>query len=373
VPVNISSLTNLERLELQRNALTSVPEELKAISRLRVLNVSENKITALPFEALSQLPLTEIWAAKNSLSGALVAVEVAELPQLQILDVTCNYLTGLDISGSLKLPSLHQLSCSANQISSLPDLTSWTALLNIAAGDNHISLLPKGFVTLPKIKSVDFSGNDLKILDDEIGGMESLVVFRVSGNPLREKKFSGMSTDDLKHALKARMAPVESPAPEKEPEADGSFYSAPVSPASSRPTSSHWPVRLGGVLDRSNTNSHSLNPVTAADVAANNVIKILELHHNIFKEIPSSIEFFALTLTTLSIAHNELDGERFMKDDLELPVLKDLNLSSNTLITLQPLIQHLKAPLLERLDISFNRLITLPPLKNKSAGMPRMP
>jgi Leucine-rich repeat (LRR) protein len=198
--------------------------------------------------------------------------------------------------------------------------------------------------------------------------MESLDVFRVSGNPLREKKFSGMSTDELKRALKARIIPIEPETEtetetEKDQDGDGSFYSAPVSPMSPRPSSSHWPVKMGGILDRSNTKSHSLNPVTAAEVATNNAIKILELHHNIFKEIPNSIAFFAATLTTLSLAHNELDGDRFMNDDLELPALKELNLSSNTFDSLLPLIQHLKAPQLEKLDVSFNRLITLPPLK----------
>jgi len=51
-----------------------------------------------------------------------------------------------------------------------------------------------------------------------------------------------------------------------------------------------------------------------------------------------------------------------MTDDLDLPVLKELNLSCNTFNSLQPLIQHLKASNLEKLDISFNRLSSLPPL-----------
>lgn len=165
-----------------------------------------------------------------------------------------------------------------------------------------------------------------------------------------QKKKTAEEVEDVEEAV------------EKEADADGAFYSAPVSPVS-RPSSSEWAVKPGGVLDRSGTQSHSLNPVAAADVAANNAIKVLELHHNMFKEIPSSIAFFALTLTTLSVAHNELTSDTFLKDDLELPSLKELNLSSNTFNSLQPLIQHFKAPQLERLDISFNRLTSLPVLK----------
>jgi hypothetical protein len=85
--------------------------------------------------------------------------------------------------------------------------------------------------------------------------MDNLDILRISGNPLRDKKFSGMTTEDLKRALKARMAPPEHEV-EKETDPDGAFYSAPVSPISpNRPSSSDWPVKIGAILDRSNTQS----------------------------------------------------------------------------------------------------------------------
>jgi Leucine-rich repeat (LRR) protein len=365
---SITNLQNLEALDVQRNAITSLPEGFSELLQLRVLNINENRFTSLPFQTLRRLPLIELSAAKNNLTGTLVTADVEELPKLQILDVTSNALTSLDLSGVLSLPSLHQLSCSSNRLTGLPDMASWTSLLTLAAEDNNIESIPDGFVTLPKIKNVNFNGNNLRVLDDRIGGMESLDILRIGGNPLRDKKYSGMTTEDLKRALKARMSPPE-PEIDKELDADGAFYSAPVSPISARSTSSDWAVKPGGVLDRSNTQSHSLHPVAAADIAANHPIKVLELHHNLFKEIPSSVAFFAATLTTLSLAHNELTSDTFLKDDLELPALKELNLSSNTFNSVQPLIQHLKAPLLERLDISFNRLTSLPILKRHFPGL----
>ena len=359
---SITNLQCLEALDLQRNSVTSLPESFADLVQLRLLNINENRFTSLPFQILRRLPLIELSATKNNLTGTLVTADVEELPKLQILDVTSNSLTSLDLSGVLSLPALHQLSCSSNRLTGLPDMSSWVSLLTLAAEDNSIESIPDGFVTLPKIKNVNFNGNNLRVLDDRIGGMESLDILRIGGNPLRDKKFAGMTTEDLKRALKARMAPAEQ-SPDMDGSADGAFYSAPDTPISPRPSSSDWPVKTGGVLDRSNTQSHSLNPVAAADVAANNAVKSLELHHNLFKEIPSSVAFFAATLTSLSLAHNELTSDAFLKDDLDLPALKELNLSSNTFNSIQPLIQHLHAPLLERLDISFNRLTSLPPLK----------
>ena len=359
---SISNLKNLEILDIQHNAFTALPDGLADLVRLRVLNITENNFISLPFHVLRQLPLIEILAAKNKLAGALVGSDVDELPCLQVLDITGNSLTSFDTSGKLRLPALHQLSCTANRLKSLPDMSSWVSLLTLSAEDNDIAEIPEGFITLSKVKNVNFNGNNLRVLDGRIGSMDSLDIFRIGGNPLRDKKFASMATEDLKRALKARLAPTDLDG-EREADAGGAFYSAPVSPMSSRPSSSDWPVKAGGVLDRSDTKSHSLNPVAAAHIAANETIRVLELHHNIFKEIPSSIAFFAASLTSLSLAHNELTSDTFLKDDLDLPMLKELNLSSNTFNSVQPLIQRLQAPMLERLDISFNRLTSLPPLK----------
>jgi Leucine-rich repeat (LRR) protein len=239
-------------------------------------------------------------------------------------------------------------------------MTSWQSLLTLAAEDNNISSIPEGFTELTKVKNVDLTGNNIKVLDDRIGRMESLDIFRVSGNPLREKKFSSMTVEDLKRALSSRLAPLETEiAQEESPEI---FTSCPSSPT--RPSSSSWPVKAGGVLDRSNTQTLSLDPVLAAETAINNTIRVLDLRHNLFKEIPSPITLFASTLTTLILSHNELANDTFLNEDLELPSLKELNLSSNTLISLHPLTTRLHAPSLEKLDISFNRLRSLPILRS---------
>lgn len=355
---SIAKLQGLEVLDIQHNHLTSLPEGLVELVRLRVFNITGNAFTSLPFETIYRLPLIELSASRNKLEGVLIKMQDVELPQLQVLDVSSNVLSSL-ASGELRLPALHQLSCAANRLTNLPNMASWQSLLTLAAEENNISIIPEGFTSLTRIKNVDLTGNNLRTLDDRIGLMESLDIFRVSGNPLREKKFSSMTVEDLKRALGARLAPPEVEAVQEESEV---YTSCPSSPT--HHNSSDWPVKAGGILDRSNIQSFVLSPVIAAETAANNTVRTLDLRRNLFKEIPSPVTFFASTLTTLILSQNELTNDAFLNDDLNLPFLKELDLSSNTINSIQPLIQHLHAPELAKLDISFNRITSLPVLRS---------
>lgn len=359
-----------------------MPEGLGDLSRLRDLNLSENTFTSLPFNAFQRLPLTQFSAANNKLCGTLIQSNTAEFPQLRSLDISGNSIKALS-SGSLSLPSLQLLTVSANRLTHLPDVSTWVSLLTMAASDNSISALPEGFVSLPVLRTADLQGNDIRVLDDHIALMDSLDTLLISGNPLREKKFSGMSTADLKKVLKGRLEPEPEPEPVPEPaltvqingfgtfakdddsDTGTEYLDAPSTPTLPRsPSASEWSINSAlGILDRSYSQSYSLNPLVAAQIASENKIKTIELHHNSFTEIPTSIAFFGLTLTTLNLSHNALTSDIYMKDEIELPVLKELNLSSNTFSSLSPILRSLSAPCLEKLDVSFNRLTTLPLLR----------
>ncbi|KFY37800.1 hypothetical protein V495_06938 [Pseudogymnoascus sp. VKM F-4514 (FW-929)] len=381
VSAGLLSLINLEVLDLHNNQLSSLPAGLGDLTRLRVLNLSENTFTSLPFNAFQRLPLTELTVANNKLCGTLIQSNAAEFPKLRTLDISGNSIKSIS-SGSLSLPSLQLLTVSANRLTHLPNVSTWVSLITLSASDNSITDLPEGFVSLPVLKTADLQGNDLRILDDNIALMDSLDTLLVSGNPLREKKFSGMNTADLKKVLKGRLEPAEpEPEPETVQEIQNGFEStiardddsdtgteyldAPSTPTLPRsPSASEWSINTTlGILDRSYSQSYSLNPLVAAQIASENKIKTMELHHNSFTEIPTSIAFFGLTLTSLNMSHNSLTSDTFMKDEIELPALKELNLSSNTFSSLSPILRLLSAPRLEKLDVSFNRLTTLPFLR----------
>ncbi|KAI0017967.1 hypothetical protein F4780DRAFT_781819 [Xylariomycetidae sp. FL0641] len=401
-------LENLEILDLHGNNITALPSGIDRMKRLRILNLDENGFESLPFKSLSTLPLTELLVRKNKLSGILIEGGVESLPHLQILDCSNNqiaYLSSPDSRQTVNLPSLHQLSVSTNRITALPDMTSWSSILTINADENSIASFPEGFTSCQTLRHAGFTSNDIRVIPPEIARMDNLVMLRITGNPLRDKKFTSLTTEALKDALEARLQPLpgegsttsgrlsNSFAPLGSDSADISreemvepiggevnddeqsdyddFATPPTSvthsPARSRAhtlSNQVWPIKAGGILDRSNTGSSSLHPVVCSKIAAKETVRDIRLQHNTFTQFPNSLSFFTDTLTSLSMSHNQLTGESWLTEPLDLTALRELNLQNNFCTSLTPLTTHLCAPNLEKLDMSFNRVVRLPKLRD---------
>ena len=390
---NLSNLDELEILDVHGNNISALPHKFENMSRLRILDLNKNSFESLPFDTLASLPLTELNVKKNKLSGTLIEEEIDSLPQLQSLDASVNQLTRLvPLGRAISLPVAHSVSLSTNRLQGLPDMTSWTSLLTLTVNENNISGIPNSFTSLDKLRHADFSSNDIRVVPPEISRMENLSMLRLSGNPLRDKKFLSITTEDLKEVLTGRLEP---PPPYQAPEpavgilgilgdkkvaemntnsgnipfgddengSDDHFTTPPQSPSRSRShTASNqtWPVKSGGILDRSRTESSSLHPVICSKVAAEHQVRQVFLGNNMFTGLPNSLSFFAETLTTLSLGHNQLVGETYLTEELELPALKELSLSSNHISGLEPLIKFLRAPKLEKIDVSLNRINAIP-------------
>lgn len=324
--------------------------------------MSGNGLTSLPFRAIAELPVTELIASKNRIGGSLFPPDVRGMDSLQILDVSDNGLTSLTELSKLEFQSLRQLHLAGNRLTSLPDISEWTALVTLDASDNRISSIPDGFISLNKIKQANFTGNNIKKLDDRIGMMESLEIFKISNNPLKPLKYLTMSTEDLKHDLKLRLDPaVEESGEVLLPE--GEEMVKPVAqPHVVGEELEIWPVTSRGLLDGSSRGLRSLDTAILESTSTRYTITSADFHHNLLTSIPVSLSALAMTLTKLSLANNKIEGS-YLTSRLELPSLLDLNFSCNSITTLDPLLEHLSAPSLSSLNVSANRISTLPILR----------
>jgi Leucine-rich repeat (LRR) protein len=354
IPDGVCSLSNLEILEMQENGVSELPANIHKLSKLKMLNVADNKLTLLPFEQLAALPLVELMASRNRLSGVLISSAVSAMPTLQKLDVSHNALISFT-DAEIDLPALRSLGISNNRISSLPDISRWHQLTVLSADENKISEIPQGFTTLLQLKTVDLSNNSLLTIDEKVGLMDNLVAMRIEDNPLRERKLLKMNTEDLKIELRSRFeTATRSPATE-----------AHIRPFmlrnTEKPQPTAWPVNSAGVLDRSNTKLRTIESTDVETLSKEHAVRTVIIHHNQLQHIPLPLEIFGTTLVTLDMSHNKLGkNEAYLTSSITLPFLQSLNLTSNGLTTLDPLVNHLSAPALGTLILPFNRLTKLP-------------
>ena len=345
----LSSLNALEVLELQNNQLTSLPAEIGKLGHLRSLNVSENQLKNIPMEVFASL--IELRASKNQLGGTLFSID--SCPHLQELHLGNNSIVSLCVENSIDFPALKILNLSTNKFTSLPDVSSWTSLTTLLMGENKLSALPEGFTSLTEqLRTADFSSNDITRLDEKIALMDGLQSLELAANPLRERKFLTMSTDEIQRELSSRIQRGE----ELSNDHTGVIGDDVVQDAGRN----EWQVSSSGTLDLASKSLSVLNEESVKAFA--DECRQLYLQQNSFEGIPIAISLIT-HLTVLDLSKNNMGTAISMP--LELLKLRDLRLGNNRITSLIPLTTHLTAPSLQILDISQNRLYgSLLPLRS---------
>lgn len=381
LPSAICVLPHLETLDLEGNRLLGLPEALRELVSLKVLNVSGNQLTTLPMDALQALPLVELDASKNLLIASLFPLGGANgHPTLQVLNVANNSLAALTFMEHLDLPQLRSLRVDNNHLTVLPSVAAWPELTTLAAADNKISQFPHGFARLPQLRFANFTSNELRVLDPEIGRMARLEALTLAANPLREKRFLSMTAEHIKRELRGRLTPSE---PDEAAGADEDGW--PASPVtvigasegldehsgstgggsaatSSAPASASWALKAGGVLELTAKGlSDDFNDILGSFLKAHEVRDLI-LHGNRLTCVPPAL-WLGQELRSLDLSANPfVPDATYLSDDLELPVLQELNLSKCRLTTLAPLLTQLHAPNLRSLNVFANRLTGPVPL-----------
>lgn len=301
-------------------------------------------------DALNELPLVELVAAKNLLMGMLFPSAIT-VSNLQILDVSGNTLAAFSERIQLSMPSLRILNISNNMIATLPNVSTWTNLISITAEDNKLSYLPPGFTSLKSLKRVDLTGNSLTKLDENLASMDALETLIVAANPLREKKFLTLSTDEIKRDLQARLTPLPATEPTSARGEESGATDEANGEAERAKSNSGWTLKPGGILNLSSKKLSQVEPQFESFAAENDVRQIV-MHHNDFESIPATLTA-AASLTMLDLSHNVLTCVN--NRVLSFPALRELRLDNNKLRSFDSLIVYVTAPRLQLLDIRNNR------------------
>ena len=176
-------------LYLNDNQLSGeIPVELGSLTSLQKLNLCNNQLSGtIPAELGSLTSLTELYLCNNQLSGE-IPVELGNLTSLQRLYLNNNQLSG-EIPEELgSLTSLLWLFLNDNQLSGeIPvELGSLTSLLWLFLNDNQLSgEIPEELGSLTSLQRLALSNNQLSgTIPPELGSLTSLQELYLRGNQL---------------------------------------------------------------------------------------------------------------------------------------------------------------------------------------------
>lgn len=180
-----SAQKQLAVLQCSNNQIESLPMGLSVCSSITKLDAEKNRISTIPPQILMgglSIHLLSLNLSKNLITH--LPDEIGMLDQLQTLNLQQNRLTSLPWSLGY-LTSLVELQLGHNQITSLPnDISKCTALLTLDIRNNRLEALPEGLCDL-KLNLIDAQNNNLRGLPPRLGLMTSLRTITLEGNGMR--------------------------------------------------------------------------------------------------------------------------------------------------------------------------------------------
>ncbi|KAK3225519.1 hypothetical protein Dsin_005381 [Dipteronia sinensis] len=182
IPLEISKLTNMQRLVLADNLIARLPVNLGKLQSLKVMTLDGNQITSLPDE-LGQLVRLE----RLSISGNMLAClpeTIGSLRNLVLLNVSNNKLKFVPESvGSCF--SLEELQADDNLIEDLPSsVCNLIHLKSLSLNNNNVSQIPPSLLKDCKtLQNISLHSNPISM--DQFQQMEGFQEFEAR----RKKKF----------------------------------------------------------------------------------------------------------------------------------------------------------------------------------------
>ncbi|KAF3648621.1 hypothetical protein T459_33517 [Capsicum annuum] len=164
VPPSVTFLSSLVSLDLAHNSISGLPNSMNKLTSLRRFDVSYNKLTG----SLPKLPpnLLELAAKGNMLSGSLLKSSFYGLNQLEVVELSENFLSGTIEPWFFQLPALQQVDMANNsftlvQISAV--VSSNSDLVAVDLGFNKLEgNLPVNLAVFPRLSSLSLRYNKFR-------------------------------------------------------------------------------------------------------------------------------------------------------------------------------------------------------------------
>ena len=155
IPEEIEALSHLARLYLSGCGLTEIPNTVSEAKELVYLNLDRNRIQSLP----EQLPLGLRWLRLNGNGLTSVPETIGKLGDLRRIYLNDNALASLPASFALL-----------------------EALEDVALANNRLEAFPEVLVGLPSLRNLDLRGNPgITSLPANIGDMKALRTLTLAG------------------------------------------------------------------------------------------------------------------------------------------------------------------------------------------------
>ncbi|KHN73472.1 Protein flightless-1 -like protein [Toxocara canis] len=363
-PNEVSQMTQMTWLKLNRASLDRVPDELSRLSNLEHLQMSRNTLTSVHGE-LSDLPrLRSVIVRHNQIKTSGIPTDIFRMKDLTIIDFSHNSLREVP-------PNLEYAKCAI--------------VLNLSY--NKIENIPNAvFSNLIDLLYLDLSDNKLEMLPPQIRRLTTLQVIRLSNNPLHHfqlKQLPSMKALRVLH-MRNTSRTLENIPPTLDDldnlqasdlDLDFSYNDLPEVPDCvfklknlRKLDISHNQIKRIDLPDTAweklETLNISSNLLTALPEQLVRIVKLQRLYASdnqlTFDGIPSGIGKL-VQLQVLHLSYNKLE---LIPEGVSRCVrLQRLKLDNNRLITLPDSIHLL--PDLKQLDLHNNDELVMPPKPNE--------
>lgn len=270
------------------------------------LDLSNNEIVEITKEMLNNLPSSLTYVNFQGNKIRMIWSQVIKNDYLNVLNLRNNLIEEIE-EDALTKTNLRELYLAGNQLKSLNFISSLPDTLNIlVANGNHIISIPDGvFSKLFRLNYLYLDDNKIETLQNDVfQGLISLLTLTLAGNGIKTiepSAFRGLTTLqalDLRHN-------------------------------SIRDLQNGILAKLTG-LKQLNLSNNKIAKATFADLAQS--VDSLHLDYNEI-EILEEDNFVQTPISTLSLTGNRISS--IMCGALNLPTLRDLYLSNNTLTTIE--------------------------------------